>query len=106
MTGLTGVLDAAVVIGLAKGDVFPHLASLYSALSIPRAVRDDRDLIREAARHGLTTLRTPDLVLLMKARGLLPSVQPILDRMVQRGYGIAPDLYERALRAAGEWPNP
>jgi hypothetical protein len=32
MTGLTGVLDAAPVIGLSKGDVFSHLASLYTAL--------------------------------------------------------------------------
>jgi predicted nucleic acid-binding protein len=72
---------------------------------VDHVLSDDRDLIREAAGHGLTTLRTPDLVVLMKARGLLPAVQPILDRMVQRGYGIAPDLYERALRAAGEWPH-
>jgi predicted nucleic acid-binding protein len=67
---------------------------------------DDRDLIREAARHGLTCLRTADLVVRMKVRGLISAVRPVLDRMGQRGYGIAPDLYERSLRAAGEWPGP
>jgi hypothetical protein len=71
MTGLTGVVDAAVVIGLAKGNVFSHLASLYTTLYIPTA-----------------------------------AVQPVLDRMGRSGYGIAPALYERALRAAGEWPSP
>jgi len=165
MTSLTGVLDAAVIIALSKGDVFGLLRSLYTALYIPTAVRreiltgqgragemelsqalgvwitevtpdpsaltpfsptlspadrevlavaatltppvdhllaDDKDLLREADRHGLPRLRTPDVVLLMKRAGLVPAVQSVLDRMQQRGYGIAADLYEKAVRAAGE----
>jgi uncharacterized protein len=166
MTTLTGVLDAAVVIGLAKGDVFPLLSSLYTSLSIPTAVcqeiithgqgragagelsqalgvwitevtldpnqiqpfsstlspadreilavaltlsppvdhvlADDHALLREASRHGLTCLRTPDVVLLMKRQGLVSAVQPVLDRMRQRGYGIALNLYRKTLQAAGE----
>lgn len=166
MSPLTGVIDAAVIIGLSKGDVFPLLASLYTPLYIPRSVReeiilqghgragqqelsqalgvwitevtvdpaqlqpfssalslgdrevlavaatavpridhllaDDKDLLREANRHGFTCLRTPDLVLLMKVRGLVPQVRPVLDRMVQRGYGIAAAIYARTLQAAGE----
>jgi predicted nucleic acid-binding protein len=71
---------------------------------VDHLLADDKDLLREADRHGLTGVRTPDVVLLMKGQGLVPAVQPVLDQMQQRGYGIAPDLYEKALRAAGEWP--
>src|SRR5690349_9410219 len=38
MPRLTGVLDATVIIGLAKGGVFHHLAALYRPLYVPRAV--------------------------------------------------------------------
>jgi predicted nucleic acid-binding protein len=41
VTLLTGVLDANVVIGLAKGGVFDRLVSVYAPLYIPAAVRDE-----------------------------------------------------------------
>jgi predicted nucleic acid-binding protein len=73
--------------------------------SVDHLLADDKDLLREADRHGLTWLRTPDLVVLMKRAGLVPAVRPVLDQMQQRGYGIAADLYNKALRAAGEGPS-
>src|ERR1044071_4366873 len=46
MPTLTGVLDASVIIGLAKGGVFQHLAALYRPLYVPRAVS------AEVVAHG------------------------------------------------------
>jgi len=170
MTQLVALLDANAVIGLAKGDVFNLLPSLYGTIYIPTSVKeeiivhgqgragaseltqalgawitevapdlgqtapfpsslsqadrdvlivalsparridhilaDDRHLVREANRLGLTCLRTPDIVILLKAQGLVSRVQTVLDRMRQRGYGVANDIYEKALRAAGEWTGP
>jgi uncharacterized protein len=37
----SAVSDANVVIGLAKGEVFPHLAALYSPIYVPPAVRHE-----------------------------------------------------------------
>jgi uncharacterized protein len=41
VTKLTGVLDANAVIGLAQGDVFDRLASLYAFMYIPPAVAQE-----------------------------------------------------------------
>jgi predicted nucleic acid-binding protein len=41
MKTLSGVLDANVVIGLSKGGIIHHLSSLYSALYIPSAVKQE-----------------------------------------------------------------
>jgi hypothetical protein len=38
---LTGVLDANVAIGLAKGEVFDRLASLYQTLCLAPAVKSE-----------------------------------------------------------------
>src|SRR5213593_2878160 len=46
MSALTAILDAMVVIGLAKGGVFDQLSSVYSPLYVPRAVRE------EVIQHG------------------------------------------------------
>ncbi len=52
---LSGALDANVAIGLAKGEVFNHLASLFSPLSVPAAVR--HEVVDQAqGRAGATEL--------------------------------------------------
>jgi predicted nucleic acid-binding protein len=43
---LTAVLDATVIIGLAKGEIFDHLSRLYRPVYVPRAVRE------EVVQHG------------------------------------------------------
>lgn len=164
MSRLTGVLDAEMIIGLVKGEVFDLLPQLYRTVFVPPRVNgeiivqgagrpgadelaqalgvwitavtpaphqiqpfaatlsladrqvlavaqaeavdhvlsNDEGLIREASRHGLTCLRVTDLLLLFKSQGLVPAVRPVLDRMIQRGYGIRADRYHDALQAAGE----
>jgi len=41
MTGRTGVLDAEMTIGLAKGEVFHHIASLYTAVYVPPGIVEE-----------------------------------------------------------------
>lgn len=162
---LSGVIDANMVVGLAKGGVFDLLKLLYTSLYTPSAVveeviahgqgrtggpeltaalghwitevtptsqemasltptlrsvadhqvlvvakahgvdhilTNDVRLIRAAQRHRLSCLETPVLLVLFKRRGLIAAIRPILDRMVQEGFGIAPLAYQQALQAAGE----
>jgi predicted nucleic acid-binding protein len=66
----------------------------------------DKQLCQIATARGFACLRTTDVVVLLKAVGLLPEVKAVLDRMQHHGYGISADRYEQALRAAGEWPAP
>jgi predicted nucleic acid-binding protein len=40
--------------------------------------------------------------LLLKRKGEIPAVRPVLDRMRQGGFGIAERLNQQALQAAGE----
>jgi predicted nucleic acid-binding protein len=67
---------------------------------------DDRDLRREASRLSMDCLGTAEVVVLMKDRGLVTSVRTVLDQMQTAHHGITPNVYERALRTAGEWPAP
>lgn len=64
----------------------------------------DAQLARLASRHRLTCLPATLVVVLLKEHRLVNEVGPVLDRMRSRGFGIDGPAYERALRAAGEWP--
>jgi predicted nucleic acid-binding protein len=66
---------------------------------------DDRPLRREADHHKLACLRAAEVVTLLKERGLIPDVKSVLDRMIGATHGIRADVYEAALRRAGEWPT-
>lgn len=168
MSLFSGILDAEMIIGLSKGRVFHFLASLYSPLYVPSAVRlevlrggpgragvaeltqalgswitevipdprlvqqfaaprsladravlavacekkpidhvltGDRRLHGVATELGFTCLRTTDVIILLKDRGLVAEVKPVLDLMKRSGYGIDDARYEEALRIAGEWPT-
>jgi predicted nucleic acid-binding protein len=63
---------------------------------------DDLVLKREGERLGLVVLGAVDIVALLKQRGILPAVKPVLDLMQARDYRIEPSLYNQALRLAGE----
>jgi predicted nucleic acid-binding protein len=63
---------------------------------------DDRKARSVARAHGLPYLTTADLVLLMKQRGLVPAVKPVLDRMQREGFVVSPRKYRQVLRSAGE----
>jgi predicted nucleic acid-binding protein len=63
---------------------------------------DDDLLCRKAQHHGLACPGTPLVVVLLKRKGEIPAVKPVLDQMRQKGFGIADLLYQQALQAAGE----
>ena len=70
--------------------------------AVTHILSDDRGVYKEASRHGLTCLRSPEILVLMKRRGLIPSVKSVLNSMRAQGYGIADALYDQALQVAGE----
>lgn len=47
---------------------------------------------------------TVGLILVARNRGYVPLVRPILDALRQETFRLSRELYEEALRAAGEWP--
>lgn len=49
-------------------------------------------------------LMTVALVVLAKKRGAIAHVRPILDQLRREAFRISQNVYEDALRAAGEWP--
>jgi predicted nucleic acid-binding protein len=83
-----------------------EILTLAQIQGVDHVLSNDEGLIREASQHGLTCLRVTDLLLLLKSQGHVPAIRPVLDRMMQQDYAIRLDLYEEALRAAGEWPTP
>jgi predicted nucleic acid-binding protein len=62
----------------------------------------DERLLRRAQGHGFTCIRTTEVVVVLKQRGLIASVKPVLDRMRAQGFFVDDLLYQAALRAAQE----
>lgn len=61
----------------------------------------------DPARHfaeglGIHPGLSVDILLISKARGLIPSCKEVLDRMAAGGYGVKPAVVTRVLQAAGE----
>jgi predicted nucleic acid-binding protein len=72
---------------------------------VDHILTSDEQLARHAGRAGLRCLPVSLVVVLLKEQGLVSTVRPVLDRMRQRGFGIADRAYEQALRAANERPT-
>jgi uncharacterized protein len=70
--------------------------------AVDHILSNDGRLIQEARRWGMTCVELPEVVVLLKRRGLIPVVKPVLDRMRQEGFGIANVVYLDALHMAGE----
>jgi uncharacterized protein len=59
-----------------------------------------------AQRLGLRVIGLLGVLIEAKDRGLIDTVNPILDALVNRaGFWVTPDLYVRVLQAAGESPS-
>lgn len=63
---------------------------------------DDRDGRRLAARLGIRIAGTVGVVVKAKQRGHVAAVRPILDQLRGAGFWLGQDVYELALRNAGE----
>ncbi|MBI3801980.1 MAG: DUF3368 domain-containing protein [Deltaproteobacteria bacterium] len=63
---------------------------------------DDRPARRLAETLNLPVLGTLGVLLASKRRGFLSALRPCIDVLVNLGFRIAPDLYERVVADAGE----
>lgn len=121
-TGVADLLRAqetGIIEVVAEGDAtdFPQLGAgeaetLSAARTVrhgPTAVLVDEARARELLRSDPTLahvgmLGTVGLVVRAKRRGSIPSAQAILDDLRRANFYQTRQLYEDALRAAGEWP--
>ncbi len=63
---------------------------------------DDRQARLLAERLGLTVVGTIGVLLRAKQANLISAVQPLLDAVQSEGFRLGIDLYQKALRLAGE----
>jgi uncharacterized protein len=78
--------------------------SLALELEAHRVILDDRPARRLAQALHLPVIGTLGVLLGAKKRGLIVSLKPHLDLLLQHDFRIAPTLYKQVLRDAGELP--
>jgi predicted nucleic acid-binding protein len=66
---------------------------------------DDEKAFRRALEQGLTPVRSFRVLLLAKAKGLIPEVKSAMDEMIAHGEGIQEEIYRRMLEEAGKMPD-
>jgi predicted nucleic acid-binding protein len=86
--------------GLGPGET--EVLSLGLETASPWLILDDLDARRLAHALGLRTLGTAAVLVEAKRAGLVTSVRPLLDALLERGFHLGPKLYETILRIAGE----
>ena len=69
-------------------------------------IMDDRVARRCAFEAGLDVTGTVGLLLVGKQQGLPTSVKPSLDRLLNSGFHISTNIYQKGLELAGEKNNP
>ncbi|HTE20978.1 MAG TPA: DUF3368 domain-containing protein [Armatimonadota bacterium] len=79
-----------------------EVLALAQIQAVDHVLSSDFRMIQVGSRAGLTCLQAPEVVLLMKRRGLIPAVQPVLNQMRGQGFGIGDRIYQQTLQAAGE----
>jgi predicted nucleic acid-binding protein len=117
--GLSGSSELSQALGVWVTEVtpdptlVPHLSPSLRAVDrevlaiaheqkVDHIVSSDRHIRREARRLGIRCHTVTEILLVLKAAGLLPAICPVLDTMRQNGFGIDDAAYEQALLAAGE----
>jgi len=86
--------------GLGKGEA--EVLAQAVERGITSVVLDDLDARRRAITLGLKPIGTVGLLLAAKRKGLIRSLKEELDKLVSKGFRISDQLWERALREAGE----
>ncbi len=69
---------------------------------IPHVILDDLGAREFGRSLGLEVVGTGAVLYKAKARGLIPTVRPLLDAMLASGFRLSPKVYHTLLRAAGE----
>jgi predicted nucleic acid-binding protein len=65
-------------------------------------ILDDREARALARELGLKMIGTAALLVEAKRAGLLPEVRPLLDALLDKGFWLAPRVYDVILKAVGE----
>ncbi len=77
--------------------------ALTIELSANRLLIDDRKGRIAASRFGINTIGVLGILVVAKSRGLILSVKPIMDDLIDRaGFRISNQLYTNVLQATGE----
>jgi len=66
---------------------------------------DDRPARRLAERAGLRVVGTLGLLLQAKKRGLIVTIRPELDKLLETSFFLGEQLYDQVLRMSGEGPR-
>jgi predicted nucleic acid-binding protein len=80
--------------------------SLALELGAERVILDERAARQLAHDLALPRIGVLGILLASKQKGLIPSVRPILDGLVESRFRITPELYEWLLSEAGEGTPP
>ncbi len=94
--------NSAQILRASLGGGESEAISLALELSAQLIILDDRPARRLAKALGLPVIGTLGALLLAKQKGLLPAIKPEMDALVNFGFRISQDLYDRVLGDAGE----
>jgi hypothetical protein len=96
--------DAKRVQALARELGAGESEAIALAAEIPDAmlVMDDAEGRRVARGFGLRVIGLLGVLIEAKARGLLPAVGPVLDRLIAEGFWLSDAMRTMVLRSAGE----
>ena len=75
---------------------------LAQELQADTLIIDERTGYRIAQAQGLHVIGTLTVLLMAKNQGLIPSVKPLLDAMIQRGRWYSQFVYEDFLKKIGK----
>ncbi|HSG40589.1 MAG TPA: DUF3368 domain-containing protein [Thermoanaerobaculia bacterium] len=79
-----------------------EVIALAQEIGASLVILDERLARRHALRLGLTITGTVGVFLKAKEKGLVPRIEPLIERILNHGIHLSPDLVHRALRLAGE----
>lgn len=94
------VSAAALRTQLHRGEA--EASALAAELAAKRIVLDDKKARRVAREMGLRPIGTVGVILRAKREGLTPECRPLLDSLMRGGFYLSRELYQEALRLAGE----
>ena len=83
-----------------KGEL--EAISLAVEMKIDIIMMDDYVAFRRAKEHGLSPLKSFDLLIMAKKKGLISSIRDTLDVMKQNNEGIDPVQYDKMVSMVDE----